>query len=177
MATKKSNSRTTTKTSSSIRSARRDHERHLLHHAIAELSFTGTVARSLLMFLLGLAVLVTQLIVFYAGDGTQSLSSGAGQTDYLLPTVQSFVFLVGGFIVFDMLYMFVRRLYPLPALVDRTLVFLVEIGFIGALLLPVFTTLSWSVKPAHSLIIILSPVFVLAVRVLLGIAARQMKLR
>jgi len=120
---------------------------HQLHKIIVSLSYTGTTARTLLVALLVLALDATAIFV----SGTPLLA------------LQHFVAAVGGFLVFDALYMTIVRLLPIARLADRVLVFTFEIGYIVFAVLPLFVVLD-----LRHVLVLCSPFFVLALRVLLG---------
>ena len=123
-----------------------------LHRVLFALTYTGTVARVLLFSFLMLAL--SAATIFLAGSPLELL--------------QFFVLVVGGFLIFDAIYMTIVRLLPIAPVADLALLLAVELGYISLVVSPIFATLG-----GIHLIIILSPLFVMCLRVLLGVGMKQ----
>ncbi len=116
------------------------------------LTFIGTIARVLLFSFFMLALCAAT--IFLAGSPLELL--------------RFFVLAVGGFLIFDAIYITIVRLLPIAHVADWSLLFVVELAYISIIVSPIFATLG-----SMHLTILLSPIFVLCLRVLLGVGMRQ----
>lgn len=150
------------------RTARKHSRSESMHHLVSSLTYRASVGRSLLFFIMLAPFFV---YMFASLQGITELGQAVSQS--FLPLLG----IVAAFFIYDFLYISLRYYYPIPKLADQLILFLVELGIFLLLLLPLlWLELSSDFTKISSLAIVATtPVFVLLVRVLLGVRASQPK--
>lgn len=129
-------------------------QRLTLHYLFGALSFWGTSVRVLLMAFLAGAVFLAQVI---ENPGTYASE------------LQSFIYVVGSFFVLDAGYVTIARSQPLSKVADMTVLLLADAALALAYIVPNFVHMPGLVWISRWSI--LSVLFILSVRTLLGLLA------
>lgn len=153
---------------------KKKNHRPTLHGVLASLSYTGTVARTLLVGMLAITYfgavwfMAMQANVDMAATG---VADSAASPLSMLPSVTlGFLALTLGFAIFDLLYVTTAIRYPLNRLADKALCFLTETVFLTYVFMPVVDTDVLRANPSVVVLVLLLPLFIFSFRVLMGVA-------
>ncbi len=109
--------------------------KHLSMHALLDsLSFSGTVGRTLLVTFLALICFILVVLHVQTEPSGESGLIGGGLLYLSLA--------VFGFAVFDAAYVWLQHLHSLPVLLDRIVLFLVELGAVALFIMPFILEMS-----------------------------------
>lgn len=150
-----------------------------LHGVLASLSYTGTVARTLLAGTLAITyfgvawfMALQANVDLSAAEAAQGSSSSFG----MLPSVTlGFLALVIGFALFDLLYVTTAIRYPLNHLADKLLLLLTEVVFLTYVFMPAVDTGMMRNNPALAVLVLVLPLFMFSFRLLSGVAMHAKK--
>lgn len=152
------------------RSAKKQRRPESLHHLISSLTYRASIGRSLLF-----AIVLAPFFIFtYTSlQGITDPGHAAGLS--IIPLLA----VIAVFFIYDLLYVSLAYYYPINKLADKLVLFIVELGILALLLLPlVWLELSADVtKTSTVALLATTPVFILLVRVLVGVRASQVKAR
>lgn len=139
-----------------------------LHGAIGGFNYYGTVVRSLLASIIAFSLMLSVMAT------VALFTTDTDYTNWIMQnTFLGFVFFSSMFFFFDMAYVTAARRYPIHYAADALLFFTVELGFMAALILPVFIPLDLVRNLETAVMLLVSPLFVASLRVLLGIWSSQ----
>ena len=135
-----------------------------LHALLDSITFSGTIARTLLVALLLFFIFIVVSVILGASNVS---SSDNTETAGLL--LLHFIGAGVVFLVFDSLYVWVREIHQLPILLDRAILFIAELGAV-AVFLALFLLVTSLTVAGVSLWVPLALLAVLILRYLIGVA-------
>ncbi|MCA9338789.1 hypothetical protein KC939_00400 [Candidatus Saccharibacteria bacterium] len=109
--------------------------KHLSMHALLDsLSFSGTVGRTLFVTFLALICFILVILHVQTEPGGDSSLIGGGLLYLSLAVI--------GFALFDAAYVWLQHLHSLPVLLDRIVLFVVELGAVALFIMPFIIEMS-----------------------------------
>ena len=138
-----------------------------LHALLDSLTFSGTVARSLLVALLLFFIFILVSVILGASSVSDSNNSETGGS-LLLHFIGAGVV----FLVFDSLYVWIHRIHQIPLTFDRVVLFVIELAAV-AIFLALFLLVTSLTVAGVSLWVAILLLAVLVVRYLIGVVARD----
>lgn len=161
-----------------IKKKNKKNHRPTLHGVLGSLSYTGTVARTLLAGTLAITYFgVVWFMAMQANVDVTAVDASTSSPLNMLPSVTlGFLALTLGFAIFDMLYVTTAIRYPLHHhVMDKWLCFLTEAVFLTYVFLPAVDNSFIRSNPAVAILILVLPLFIFSFRLLIGVALHMKK--
>lgn len=147
------------------KTTKKNTKRPLLHELLVSFSYNGTVTRTIL------AVVYFACLLLISTFAATSISANAWYP--ISNALATFVIVSLLFLAYDAIYVTITKIYKLSKVVDYILGFGVELGFLIFVFLPLYTTTDTYLDPSLGIILMVSPIFVLCARVLIGVGMNQ----
>jgi hypothetical protein len=142
------------------------------HHLIVTLNYRGTIGRTLLF-----ATIITPVFLYITANLQQSIPI----TEVYFRAFLVILATIAAFFAYDFTYVTVASNYPLKKLLDKCVLFMVELGWLTFMLLPLIWFEIWlgmgaGLKSASTVLLIAAtPIFIVCVRILAGVRRRNMR--